>query len=155
MKFVKINAGGLAEIVELEGQDTIDYKKMKELLGFDSPVTVVERKIMGEYYDLWLDDEGLLKDSDERIISGVLVSREGTEYLIGNILILRHDDEGNSIGLNEEQIDKVMFGRNMVDMDDLSDFEGKDKNRDRRIYGYFDNGYLIAKAHSQIIVYEL
>ena len=33
MKFIKINAGGVAEVIELEGQDTIDYIKMKELLG--------------------------------------------------------------------------------------------------------------------------
>ena len=157
MKFIRINAGGLAEVIELEGQDTIDYIKMKELLGFDSPVTVVERKIEGQYYDLWLDDEGLLKAEEDRIVGAVLLDKRPncSEYLIGNILILTHDEEGNSTGLTDDQISDIMYGKDMIHMDDLSDFQGWDKNQDKKIYGYFDNGSLTVKAHCQFLTYRL
>lgn len=157
MKFIKINAGGVAEVVELKGQDTIDYIKMKELLGFDSPVTVVERKINGQYYDLWCDDEGLLKEEEKRIVGAVLMDKRPgvSEYLIGNILILTHDEEGNSTGLTDDQIADIMYGFCLIHMDDLCEYKGWDKEQDKKIYGYFDNGSLTIKAHSQFLTYKV
>lgn len=157
MKFILIKAGGKAEVVELENQDTIDYLKMKEYLEIDSPVTVVERNIGDDYYDLWVDDEGLLKPEEDRIVSGVLVDyrRQGAqELLIGNMLILRHDEEGNSIGLTDKDIEKIMKTY-MVNNDEFQVYQGEDPDKDIVLHGYFDGGSCTIKAHSNWLMYTL
>lgn len=154
MKFILIKAGEKAEVIELQG-DTIDYLKMKEYLQIDSPVTCVERKIGSKYYDLWLDDEGLLKDEESRIVSGVLMHEGSTEILIGNMLILKHDEEGNSIGLTDEEIKELKMPQHIVDMDDFNKFQGKSIDEDYIFRGYFDDGKCTVKAHSNWLIYTL
>lgn len=154
MKFIRLNAGGKAEVIELADRRTIDYMTMKEYLGIDSPVTVVERKIGDKYYDFWLDDEGLLKPENERIVAGVLVD-DATEFLVGNMLILKHDREGNSIGLTSKEIENILRPEHIVDMDSFNQFRGKGKDEDYVIYGYFDGGRCTIKAHSNWLIYQL
>ena len=154
MKFILIKAGEKAEVIELQG-DTIDYLKMKEYLQIDSPITCVERKIGSKYYDLWLDDEGLLRDEESRIVSGVLMNEGSTELLIGNMLILKHDEEGNSIGLTDEEIKELKMPQHIVDMDDFNKFQGKSIDEDYIFRGYFDDGKYTVKAHSNWLIYTL
>ena len=153
MKFILIKAGAKAEVVELQG-DKIDYLKMKELLEIDSPVTCVERKIGNEYYDLWLDDEGLLKPEKDRIVTGFL-QFGGQELLVGNMLILKHDEEGNSVGLTDEDLENVFKPYHMINMDEFREYEGKDTNQDEIFRGYFDGGTCTIKAHSNWLLYRL
>lgn len=157
MKFVLIKAGGKAEVIELIDQSTIDYKQMKKFLEIDSPVTVVERCIGGKYFDLWVDDEGLFKE--ERIITGIFVNhRKGTageELLCGNMLILKHDNEGNSVGLTDEEIKEVTAPYNIIDMDKLRTFANQDINEDQVFDNYIGFGECIIKAHSQFLRYSL
>lgn len=151
MKFIKINAGGKAEVIELPNKRKINLATMKHYLGFDSPVTVVERKIGNHFYDLWVDDEGLLKSSEERIVSGVCVN--GNEVLVGNMLILKHDNAGNSIGLTDKEIKDILMPTHITNTKDYCEFLGE-KKQDVRIHGYFDDGYVVLKADAEWLMYH-
>lgn len=158
MKFILINAGGKAEVVEIEG-DTIDYLKMKEYLRIESPLTVVDRKVGDTYYDLWCDDEGLLKPECDRILSGVLLGDGAngriTEILVGNIIIARHDGKGNSIGLSERDIDNIMKPLNIIETDEFQSFIGTSAEKDLIINDYKGFGAITVKAHSQWLKYGI
>ena len=106
---------------------------------------------------MWLDDEGLLKAEEDRIVGAVLLDGRPNckECLVGNILILTHDEEGNSTGLTDDQISDIMDGAYLMNMDDFADYNKWDKNQDKKIYGYFDNCSLTVKAHCQFLIYRL
>ena len=55
-------------------------------------------------FDLWVDDEGLLKDNF--IVSAV--DKYGRGMLAGNIVFLQHDGHGNEKSLTQEEIDYLM-----------------------------------------------
>ena len=82
-----------------------NYEDVKSYLEIDTPMTCITRKIAGEYYDLWCDDEGLLYD--KKYACGI--SKDGKEFICGNILITTHNSKGETKGLTDEQIVKVLF----------------------------------------------
>lgn len=89
-----------------------DYRDIKRLLEIESPLTCVERKIGNAYYDLWCDDEGLFPD--KKYASAMLMHHEGQEILCGNVLIAKHDGEGNTIGLKKEELEEILNDSNWV-----------------------------------------
>lgn len=143
MKCILIKAGEKAEIIELKGKRKLEYKKMKELLGFDNPVACASRKIGSKHFDLWLNDEGLLQPSEKRVVAAVLDSSTYTEIFVGNILIANHDSQGNTTGLEDDEIKTIMSKMT---------WRG---NSDCHMYGYFDSGYCVVKANSQVLEYKL
>lgn len=56
--------------------------------------------------DLWVDDEGLLKN---RFPVFVFADDNGniSGYLVGNIVIQKHNEEGESLGLSPEECEEV------------------------------------------------
>lgn len=103
MKVILCKPDSEPKVVEFASKRKLDYKDLKNLLGIESPITVAERKISGKYYDLWLDDEGLLKG--EKTITGYC--RNCEEALVGNIVIANRDDKGNTVGLTDEDIARI------------------------------------------------
>ena len=97
---------GKVEAVELPEEH--DYKDLKRLLGIDSPLDCIERKVNGKVFDVWIDDEGALKDDDE-IAAVTFMEESGNpcELLLGNLLIANHDEEGRTTGLSDEDIKLV------------------------------------------------
>lgn len=87
------------KVVETSGH----YEDLKKLIGIESPITITERKIGDKYYDLWVDDEGLLK-SDSHIQGCCLNAKE---LLMGNIIILSSNEQGESIGLSNSDIENI------------------------------------------------
>lgn len=61
---------------------------------------VVQRKIGDKYYDIWLDDEGLLKG--ELVPNGVCLN--AYEILMGNLLIVNVSKSGKSVSLSFDDI---------------------------------------------------
>lgn len=88
------------EIVEIPKEH--DYTDIKSLMGLDSPLDCIERKIGRKVYDLWVDDEGLLKE--DKTLTGILDHITATEILCGPILIVRHDGKGGMETLTEDDI---------------------------------------------------
>lgn len=138
MKFIYLRAGEKAKVVDFNGK-VIDYEMLKEYLPFT--LTVATRKIGKKYFDIWLDDEGLLKPDEKRIITGCLV-KEGKELLVGDLIICKSDKMGNSIGLTDEEVFSILY-------------QLRDIDEDITIDGCWDGGCCTAKAHSNIVAYEL
>lgn len=90
---------GKVKIVDVEN----DYQAFKDLLGFESPITIAERKIGNNYYDIWLDDEGLFKE--EKIMSACCTNAH--ECLVGNILIANHKED-ETTSLSESDIVQII-----------------------------------------------
>lgn len=68
---------------------------------------VANRKIGSKRFDIWVDDEGLLKDSP--IISAVSITDgEVVPMLAGNLIIANHDLEGNTTSLSDADIKMIL-----------------------------------------------
>lgn len=91
---------------------TVDSKnfidEVKDLFGIDSPLTVVERKIAGKYYDLWIDDEGLFKTEKDGSIKATAVCTNANEILAGGIFICRHKGE-EVASLTNEDFERILY----------------------------------------------
>lgn len=108
MKLILCKPDGKPTVVDMPEEH--DYLDIKRLLGIESPLTCVSRKIGGTYYDFWCDDEGLFPE--KKYMCGVCSNAE--EVICGNILIARHDDEGYLVGLTKADLEKIMDGRNFL-----------------------------------------
>lgn len=64
---------------------------------------IASRKIGEHIYDIYCDDEGLLKDHP--LVSAISSDRH--PMLVGNLFITKTDEEGNTISLTDEEIDEV------------------------------------------------
>lgn len=84
---------------EVECEDLDDYYEVLECETID----IVVRKIGGEAYDIICDDKGLLKD-DPKISA---VSPEGRVMLVGNLIFARHNDQGETISLTNDDMDQI------------------------------------------------
>ena len=80
-----------------------DYKDIKKILGIESPVDCIERRIGEKWYDLWIDDEGLFKE--EKYVTAVC--KDANEIIVGKIMIANHTKDGNIKGLTNEDIDNI------------------------------------------------
>ncbi len=79
--------------------DANDFKSLYPLLNC-RVFTIATRKIGGKYFDIYLDDEGLLKDGN--IVSAISI--DNSEVLVGNILVVKHDDDGGIVGLDKDEM---------------------------------------------------
>lgn len=66
-------------------------------------IDMPSRKIGKHYYDIIVDDEGLLQDKP--IISAV--NNAGDAMLVGTLIVCQHDEKGNTIGLTNKQVEEV------------------------------------------------
>ena len=80
-----------------------DLDTFYSIIGCDC-IDIPVRKIGGKYYDIICDDEGLLKS--DTIVSAINENTWET-MLVGNLIICNHDDEGNMVGLTDEDIEKI------------------------------------------------
>jgi hypothetical protein len=76
-----------------------DWRSIYELLNCTT-FTIATRRFGNNVYDIYLDDEGLLKQ--DQIVTGV--STDMREMLVGNLFIVSHDDNGEVVGLTDDQI---------------------------------------------------
>lgn len=84
-----------------------DYRDFKKEINISSPITCIQRKIGGKYFDIWCDDEGLFKVDDNGTIQATGFCRNVQEILAGNIMIANNDGEGNVLSLSDEDIDLI------------------------------------------------
>ena len=73
---------------------------------------IASRRIGDNYYDIYCDDEGLLKCRP--IVSAV--SEDGEAMLVGNLFITKTNDEGETISLTAEEINEVL--KSVIDLYD-------------------------------------
>ena len=83
-----------------------NYKDFYPLLNCDT-FDVQSRKFNGEWLDIYCDDEGLFKANNKPSIL-TFSNGELVEQIVGNAFIVAHNDEGDTISLTDEQIQKVI-----------------------------------------------
>ena len=105
MKKIKgvLVSNGVAKEYELEYNN---YKDFYPLLNCDT-FDVQSRKFNGEWLDIYCDDEGLFKTNNKPSIL-TFSNGELVEQIVGNAFIVAHNDEGDTISLTDEQVQKVM-----------------------------------------------
>lgn len=79
--------------------DRNDFRSLYELLNCQT-FTIVTRKIGKKYFDIYCDDEGLLKA--DYVPAGISI--DNTEVLVGNLLIVKHDGNGEVVGLDKDDM---------------------------------------------------
>jgi len=102
MKIITIKAGKGIEALTV--QSPVPYEVIRSNLGFDSPFTIASRKIGRKVYDIYCDDEGLLKD--KKYVTALCM--DYPEVLCGDLLIAKHDYAGNTIGLTDKEAEMIM-----------------------------------------------
>ena len=75
---------GLANLVRLVDCDTIDAVYLKNNI------------------DIFCDDEGLFKSGN---LARRLIVEDEIYEIVGNLLFLSHDEDGNTVGLDDSQMD--------------------------------------------------
>ena len=65
---------------------------------------IATRKIGDTYYDIYCDDEGLLKENP--IVSAI--NHNGEVMLVGNLLFAKHNKRGGTVGLKEKEMDEII-----------------------------------------------
>jgi len=88
-----------ARFIETEGGLDAYYS----LLDCDC-IDIVTRKIGGVEYDIVCDDEGLLVD--DPVPSAI--DTDGSVALVGSLLFLHHDDNGNLTALTAEDTNNLI-----------------------------------------------
>lgn len=83
-------------LYEAECNELNDYYEHLKCDCFD----IACRKIGDKYFDMFVDDVGLFKDSP---IPSVF-DTEMNPMLVGNVIIANHDMEGNTTSLTDEDI---------------------------------------------------
>lgn len=102
----KIIRGFLVDVYDPSKSDVVVFhdtlENIYKMLNVEL-IDVTERKI-GEFtYDVVCDDEGLFKDPKyPSAFNG-----KGEPQLVGSLLLVNHDDEGNFASLTDEQIEEL------------------------------------------------
>lgn len=77
-----------------------DYYEYLDCRCFD----IATRKVGQTYYDIYCDDEGLLKA--DPILSAI--NHDGEPMLVGNLIFALHNAEGETVGLTETNIAEII-----------------------------------------------
>lgn len=96
MKIVKILPGEEPEPVEIPGS----LESMQAIVG-----SFVEHVALTQTLDVWVNKEGLLLQLP---YNRTLATPFGEIPLFGTILVTSHDEQGETIGLTEGQVNFVM-----------------------------------------------
>lgn len=94
-------------LIDEKGAKVVDIKHTLESLHATikcQTFDIATRLIGNKPFDIFLDDEGLLIDNP--IINGFCIDAE--EVLAGNLLVLNSNEEGETIGLTNEQINHIL-----------------------------------------------
>ena len=89
------------DVREIECNNLDDYYNAIDCNTID----IVSRRIGDGWYDIIVDDEGLLADNP---IPSALDVEHMTVMLVGNLIISKHDGAGNEISLDDDNVDEVM-----------------------------------------------
>ena len=108
--YLKVKGG---EHGEFECNELQDYYDKLECDCFD----VARMFVGGKLFDLYVDDEGLLK---ETIIPGVIDTKTGEPLLAGNVVFANHNSAGETTSLSNDDIRLIRESlvRGLVFLDD-------------------------------------
>ena len=105
MQIFKIDTDGNANVKDIKG----DLKSLQTEVG--GLITLANYYEELEMYDIdiFADDEGLLKADPKTTL--IIIDKKNRmkvlTALVGNLIFVSHDDEGNTTSLTDEQIDFI------------------------------------------------
>lgn len=91
-------------VYEAEINSYKDYYPLLECDTFD----IQSRMFKGKRLDIYCDDEGLFKEINRPSILTFNKNGQLVEQIVGNVFIVSHDDEGNTISLTDEEVEVVL-----------------------------------------------
>ena len=105
MQIFKIDTDGNAGVKNIKG----DLKSLQTEVGGLLTLANYYEELEKQGVDIFADDEGLLKADP---ITTLLITEKKNPmkvltYLVGNLIFVSHDDEGNTLGLTDEQIEFI------------------------------------------------
>jgi hypothetical protein len=94
---------------EMEINDSFDHtlKNMQSVVGGYLEAIRLGSVVEGREITIWLNEEGKLEQLEPNF---AIVRKKGLELLdvvVGDVLITSCDDEGNTVGLNDEELELV------------------------------------------------
>ena len=102
MQIFKIDTDGNADVKEIKG----DLKSLQTEVGGLLTLANYYEELVENRIDIFADDEGLLKADPKTTL--IITDKENRmkvlTALVGNLVFVSHDDEGNTLGLTDEQI---------------------------------------------------
>lgn len=90
------------------------YKDLYSLLNCET-FDVTSRKFGSQIYDVYCDDEGLLGDD---WIPSALSEEQPNDFLVGNLFICSHTEDGDIASLTDEQIEEILKTKRHIKMSD-------------------------------------
>lgn len=150
MKVLLVKTNGSHEIINDFGKDKSNLEHLYELIGC-SCVTCVTRLINGKEFDIWLDDEGLLKK--EKSLSGLLKHNEAKEVLVGNLVIANVNAYGEMKGLTKKDIQLIeerLYKNELIFPNDETITRVTSE-----VVGYEHYGEFIVERKGEMLIYEL
>ena len=84
-------------------KDTL--KTLYKVLDCDL-ITITSRKINGKYYDIYCDDEGLLKPNPIPAI--IMMDNKELDLIVGNCFICSANEEGETISISELEVTSIL-----------------------------------------------
>ena len=102
MQIFKIDTDGNAAVKDIKG----DLKSLQTEVGGLITLANYYAELENNGIDIYADDEGLLKVDPKTtlIITDKKNRMKVLMCLVGNLIFVSHDDEGNTLGLTDEQI---------------------------------------------------
>ena len=91
-------------VYEAEINSYKDYYPLLECDTFD----IQSRRFKDKWLDIYCDDEGLFKEINRPSILTFNKNGQLVEQIVGNVFIVSHDDEGNTISLTDEEVEAVL-----------------------------------------------
>ena len=102
MQIFKIDTDGNAGVKNIKG----DLKSLQTEVGGLITLANYYEELENHGVDIFADDEGLLKPNPKTtlIITDKKNRMKVLTCLVGNLIFVSHDDEGNTLGLTDKQI---------------------------------------------------
>ena len=102
MQIFKIDTDGNAAAKDIKG----DLRSLQKEVGGLLTLANYYEEFAENRIDIFADDEGLLKADPKTTL--IITDKENRmkvlTALVGNLVFVSHDDEGNTLGLTEDQI---------------------------------------------------
>ena len=105
MQIFKIDTNGNAAVKDIKG----DLKSLQTEVGGLLTLAPYYEELENHGVDIFADDEGLLKPNPKTtlIITDKKNRMKVLTCLVGNLIFVSHDDEGNTLGLTDEQVEFI------------------------------------------------
>ncbi len=105
MQIFKIDTDGNAAVKDIKG----DLKSLQTEVGGLITLANYYEELENQSVDIFADDEGLLKANPKTtlIITDKKNRMKVLMCLVGNLIFVSHDDEGNTLGLTDEQVEFI------------------------------------------------